>query len=67
MTAVSKNTESLTDLDITNALVRRGLWVIEGHSPPKDEMLRYNATTLMTNAEIAEEAVKRGLIVLSKV
>ncbi len=62
-----RNSEQITDLDITNAGIRRGLWVIEGYNPTRDALFSPNKTIRMTNDDIMEEAIKRGLFVISDV
>ena len=65
---MEKHRELLTNLDIAKALVRRGLVGLrEGYKLPKTKGFCPDKTVRMTNADVAEEAIKRGLFIISDV
>ena len=65
---MEKHSESVTNLDISRALIKRGLVGLrKGYKLPKTKGFCPDKTIRMTNDDIMEEAIKRGLFVISDV
>lgn len=65
---MSKDTDFVTDVDITDELIKRGLWVDRDYVP--DELISDHTEWFMagiTDKEIIDEAIKRGLLVICRV